>query len=707
MDTSAPAARPAEQLMNLEDDWLTADSIRKYSMFQWVFLPLEFPNKPGTWGPMLPAEAAVQPASRPSGPASRSGEQQQKGTGPSQKPKPKAEAAKPAKLQQWSKIPGKQHKWYLALHSSPERMNKLSFNERRSLDETWEKACQEQEAYRAVRAQQGQADVKRYAFCDPAAAKIIEDCLTEKRKRARAYPRFWQACQSLELDPAMMGASNATSSLDHVAEVTVSPPPDPLAAQVQPDPLFEPPAAGGDISLGYNWLASVPQGGKPPGPKALSTDNTSVHLARQHGAHALVAASALQALAQLLPQGLDWAFEIPVRVLAPKGDGKSPQHNLVVLDKPLLRRTMTMRDKYALLHKHALLRMGANDAPAAESSPPAATAPPALADHESILESELEACLDNDDDEAPTSPPRASAAETDAGPASVSAAAAPPPDPPRGQPKRNVRHDLWRLGGLQVVTRSFTTCDREPAEGHNQQPQGVVVRSKTEYMGCTEEDSEEVTPQEQAVWWLAMKLRPGASLVVGRTAVKESQVIRLETHEAPTDTAENAAFFGALVAKLLGLLRQQDVGRYLLSHGSGADNIQCLQALPAREAPPGANVQPLPETVPREPEQGSATLFDLWGGHETAGATDTDKVAYVPQVWKPHDPDVPQIPGTFPVQTHQAPREKQSRKRNRNGPVPTAWNRREAKDWDDVDGDAGRASNATFNEHYKQQLEEI
>lgn len=78
------------------------------------------------------------------------------------------------------------------------------------------------------------------------------------------------------------------------------------------------------------------------------------------------------------------------------------------------------------------------------------------------------------------------------------------------------RHDLWRLGGLQIITRSFTTdmCSSNDAEGTGHERRGAVVRAKTEYLGCREEDLEEVTLQEHAAWWLAMKLRPGASLVV-------------------------------------------------------------------------------------------------------------------------------------------------------------------------------------------------
>lgn len=60
--------------------------------------------------------------------------------------------------------------------------------------------------------------------------------MIRKRKNARRYNQYWRPCATLELDPAMMHAANATSSLDHVAEVTVPPSvpsPDAAAAQVK------------------------------------------------------------------------------------------------------------------------------------------------------------------------------------------------------------------------------------------------------------------------------------------------------------------------------------------------------------------------------------------------------------------------------------------------------------------------------------------
>lgn len=69
------------------------------------------------------------------------------------------------------------------------------------------------------------------------------------------------------------------------------------------------------------------------------------------------------------------------------------------------------------------------------------------------------------------------------------------------------------------------------AEGGAPVPRGVVVRAKTEYLGDTEQDLEETTQQEQAAWWLALKLRPGASLLVCSSIAFAIKVWCMSGHE--------------------------------------------------------------------------------------------------------------------------------------------------------------------------------
>lgn len=95
------------------------------------------------------------------------------------------------------------------------------------------------------------------------------------------------------------------------------------------------------------------------------------------------------------------------------------------------------------------------------------------------------------------------------------------------------RHDVWQLGGLRVITRSHVYASATSPEAQAKQldgaeaaPKGMVLRAKMEYQGSTEGEAEEVTLQEQAAWWLALKLRPGCCLkVLSLTAAPGQELI--------------------------------------------------------------------------------------------------------------------------------------------------------------------------------------
>lgn len=67
------------------------------------------------------------------------------------------------------------------------------------------------------------------------------------------------------------------------------------------------------------------------------------------------------------------------------------------------------------------------------------------------------------------------------------------------------------------------------------------------------------------------------------------------------------------------------------------------------------------------------------------------QVAYVPKIWKPDDPCIPQIPYTFPVQTKEQQNAKQGRKRNRDGLAPTFFSNGESQETAEMGLCAARA----------------
>lgn len=45
----------------------------------------------------------------------------------------------------------------------------------------------------------------------------------------------------------------------------------------------------------------------------------------------------------------------------------------------------------------------------------------------------------------------------------------------------------------------------------------------------------------------------------------------------------------------------------------------------------------------------ASVVYDLHAAHANSGATDAQALPFVPPEWRPFNPHVPQIPGTFPV----------------------------------------------------------
>ena len=106
---------------------------------------------------------------------------------------------------------------------------------------------------------------------------------------------------------------------------------------------------------------------------------------------------------------------------------------------------------------------------------------------------------------------------------------------------------------------SSASCSPFPAALHLLQHAGCTISHR----GSTD-----------AVLWLQ----------VGHVAVKESRLVRTRSYaEGDIHASAQANFFGNLLAKLLGMLRNQPHGQYLLTHVPGSDVIDCLKALPGND----------------------------------------------------------------------------------------------------------------------------
>ena len=112
------------------------------------------------------------------------------------------------------------------------------------------------------------------------------------------------------------------------------------------------------------------------------------------------------------------------------------------------------------------------------------------------------------------------------------------------------RYETWQLGTLRLLTRA-TTRAREPPPSPAPEPKrppatwaeavagaagpdpgsdpapdpapALVVRATAEYLGEREADEEETTAAETARWWAALRVRPGAQLLVRHSPCMRSQ----------------------------------------------------------------------------------------------------------------------------------------------------------------------------------------
>ena len=103
------------------------------------------------------------------------------------------------------------------------------------------------------------------------------------------------------------------------------------------------------------------------------------------------------------------------------------------------------------------------------------------------------------------------------------------------------RYETWQLGALRLLTRAATRARAPPLHpapnpktppatwaeavagaagpgpGSDPDPDpapALVMRASAEYLGEAEADEEETTAAETARWWAALRVRPGAQLLV-------------------------------------------------------------------------------------------------------------------------------------------------------------------------------------------------
>lgn len=257
--------------------------------------------------------------------------------------------------------------------------------------------------------------------------------------------------------------------------------------------------------------------------------------------------------------------------------------------------------------------------------------------------------------------------------------------------RRGVSYDLWQLGQFRLVVRahesavlyaSLSPDNVAKVDG----PTTLLPKAKMEYL--THKEREAVTRGEAARWWVAMKLRPDAAVLLGRitTATSDLQsstvLTAADVREACDETGWSPKSGYRFMSSLLSEVGSWAPGSYLLTHSPTADHVSCFTALPAAEQGSQA-AAPLPCSVAQASGDGGeggavhGVIYDLHSAHASAGSIADNAEAFVPMEWRPFNLHIAQIPGTFPVRVRKAPKPKAAEvdkeRRRQRRLMPSAW----------------------------------
>ncbi|CAL5228540.1 g11694 [Coccomyxa viridis] len=556
----------------------------------------------------------------------------------------------------YSNLTAQDHAWYLAKQDL-----RLHGRDAVRMADMSEKVAEEQQQF--IRAQWLDAqDAERFRYMDPRVEAQLQAHFQPMREAVRQLPRLWQLQGQLQLGAVLQGTKQAPA-MAHLSTPVSSGHP----------PAFTPPSGHTAVPLDRPYM---PKGDSSGASRWLHQDEIALQLAAEKRAAVVMADGAFAELAQTAVQGFAAGWEIPVIVTPSISTGDSqqaPQSNVVVLSDPLLKRALSRREKHELLVAAAILALGRDKSVKQQSAQ--------ASDWRKQVLSELG--------------PSAGAKQTqeeEGGAASDQSA---------------LRYSLWRLGEHRIITRAWVhaAVQSSPATEHSL---AAVVQAKMEYHGNKASDAEEVTAEELVRWWSASHIRPGSHVLVGHVGVHSCQVLRSQQLTAPEllESAAGAGFQPAmtwrLMSAVLGQLTSLPPGQYLLTHQPGSDAVCLFAAALEVELASEAEVAPLPCMT----DAAKGTVFDLWGAHTNSGTTDESQLGFIPKMWQPSFPDVPQIPYTFTPRQNPSGK-RRGRKGNPKGTaMGTATGTGHILDWDTKPQKTGGSDTNFSAAKYAELLEE-
>lgn len=362
-----------------------------------------------------------------------------------------------------------------------------------------------------------------------------------------------------------------------------------------------------------------------------SRDMIAREMARQNGIDIVLSSSSFQAIVDLHEMtnfNEEWC--IPVRVerlqspIAPPAGTYAPDtsfRKVIFLDKPLLQKTLTTRQKNSMFYKWALTSAGMN----LDSRSP-------VVDFDAINLQNMHAATVSskasaDSSDAETTEPQQieqpkTNAETNMIPQTVQ-----PAELPLNYPRvhDNLTYSLWTMGNMRILIRCKIHAMVEDKRLDNG-VRFVGVSSKVEYH--SHKNHEQDTLSEVSRWWAQTYIRPQTHLCIGRVDIFDSEISEIKKKSMSGIVGEESKFSPQHSMKrfftALQCLMTLDPGQYLMAHRRYQSTIQVFESV----------------------QDERRSEYNLHEDYKNAGETDFKTAPYVPPLWRP----IPnQIPYTFPI----------------------------------------------------------
>jgi hypothetical protein len=208
----------------------------------------------------------------------------------------------------------------------------------------------------------------------------------------------------------------------------------------------------------------------------------------------------------------------------------------------------------------------------------------------------------------------------------------------------NLVYRLFELEKLKLLVRYTVDGVMPDASGYIP----IGVKAKLDYLGKRSE--EQIQPDEAAKLWLHTYIKENAELVLGRVDLQNSTISTIQTQRLQDIIATQSSLLGAIpfnpelqtkrLHTILSSLSNLEAGKYIVQHVHESKYVNILQA------------------------QQNPNSYNLHLDYQNAGQTDTQTIPYIPKKWTEK---TTQIPYTFKIDPASKKKQQQQQQQKQQG----------------------------------------